>query len=78
MLERDEINERFLMDQIRPIIEGQPSTQVMALAISLLGSLAITSRNPKSALLEIAKHYLEMSKVFNQDGTLKSDEELEK
>jgi len=78
MLERDDLNEKFMMDQIKPIIEGQPTSQVFYIALSLLGSCAITTDNPKGACLEVASHFLKLSKLFNKDGTLKSDEEFEK
>lgn len=78
MLKRDEINEKLLMDQIRPIIEGQSSISVMALAVSLIEALCVTSKNPKTSLLQISKYFLDHSNKFNQDGTIKSDEELEK
>ncbi len=78
MLNRDPINEEFLMRQIYQIIKDQPNTQVMALTLSLLGSLAMQSPDPKQTLLLIAKHYLDMSKCFTKDGSLKDFLEDEK
>jgi hypothetical protein len=78
MLNRDPINEEFLMSQIYQLIKDEPLMQVMALTMSSLGLIAMQSPDPKQTLLLIAKHFLELSKRFNKDGTMKKIEELEK
>ena len=78
MLNREPINEEFLMSQIYQLIKEQPNMQVMALSMSLLGLIAMQSPDPKQTLLLISKHYLELSKRFNKDESLKEFLEDEK
>lgn len=66
--DRDLAEEKETMFKMMPIIDGKRTTTVFFLCESLLTTVIAQSTDPKTAFVELARYYFDMSKHYTPDG----------